>query len=165
MEGDKWVCKTILSDGHQRTIRCGKCSSFSYVFGRYHVILVAWSPCGNLLASASFDGTTCIWSKRSGGKSHNYSTSVNLSGHCLEFQCSSTLEGHENEVKCVVWSNCGTYLATCSRDKSVWIWDVLEDGEEYECASVLLHHTQDVKCVRWHPTELVLKPLMVIVFA
>ncbi len=35
----------------------------------------------------------------------------------------------------------------------MWVWDVLDDGEEFECASVLHHHTQDVKCVRWHPTE------------
>lgn len=85
-----------------------------------------------MLADASFDGSCKIWST-------------------INWKVSSTLEGHENEVKCVDWSAGGNLLATCGRDKAVWIWQLEED--DFECLAVLQEHTQDVKMVKWHPND------------
>jgi len=117
---NKWECLCVLEDGHSRTIR--SCE---------------FSPSGNRLASASFDGSIGIWEK---DKSTN------------EWDMMATLEGHENEVKSICWNQNSSFLATSSRDKSVWIWESLPDGD-FECEAVLHGHTQDVKFVLWHPKE------------
>jgi WD domain, G-beta repeat len=87
---------------------------------------------GRYLAVVSFDGTTCIWEKV-------------VQGVTVSFDVAATLEGHENEVKSVAWASDGALVATCGRDKSVWIWESVDDGADYECVTVLHGHLQDVK--------------------
>jgi cytosolic iron-sulfur protein assembly protein CIAO1 len=99
---------------------------------------VRWSRSGLLLASASFDGTVIIWKQTSSA-----------------MEAVLTLEGHESEVKGVAWSVDDRYLATCGRDKTVWVWETDPDFE-YDTIAVLSKHSQDVKTVEFHPTEMVL---------
>jgi WD40 repeat protein len=91
-----------------------------------------------MLATASFDASTAVWTERGG-----------------DWECVAVVEGHENEVKSCAFSPSGSLLATCGRDKTVWIWEC-QPGFDFECVAVLHGHTQDVKQVKWHPTEDVL---------
>lgn len=97
-----------IDTGHSRTVRS-----------------LAWSPNGRTLACASFDSTVSTW-ERSGEE--NYENSEHESEGAMDdsdhdWECVATLEGPESEIKGVAYSANGTFLATCSRDKSVWIWE------------------------------------------
>ena len=92
---------------------------------------VAWRGDGKLLAVASFDAKVSLW---------RFDEQLALT---------ATLVGHENEVKGVVFSPDGEFLASCSRDKSIFLYDVSGDftASEVECVGVLQGHNQDVKNV------------------
>ncbi|KAL9103059.1 MAG: hypothetical protein Q9163_001857 [Psora crenata] len=147
---------TLLSTihgGHKRSIRA-----------------CAWKP--NLkgqavLATASFDASVGIWRRWDEGEliakpERDFAVAgvgVNGGGEEEEeeedddeWKFAIVLDGHDSEVKDVAYSAGGNFLATCSRDKSVWIWE--EVGEDdYETVAVLQEHEGDVKCVAWHPEE------------
>lgn len=133
----KWTSIATLEGNHKRSIRA-----------------TAWKPPQGsnppILATASFDGTIGIWDH---GDREDEGSERGTGDEDGVWECPALLEGHENEAKCVAWSAGGSYLATCSRDKSVWIWEAAEDEMEFDCLAVLQEHTQDVKCVAWHPAE------------
>ncbi|RNF08199.1 putative WD-repeat containing protein [Trypanosoma rangeli] len=129
-ESTVWECIYTLQGEHSRTVR--------------HI---SWSPSGEYIACASFDRTATVWKRASDGPS------------LFEFDLEAVLEGHESEVKCAAWLTDST-LATCSRDRTVWVWDRVDVGE-FECAGVLAGHAQDVKACAWiPPLEGSAKPLL-----
>jgi WD40 repeat protein len=93
-----FVLHTSIPTGHTKTVRG-----------------VAWSPSGHTLATASFDANIGIWQREDQGDSGE-----EVGG---EWECVTILEGHETECKSVAWSPTGTFLASCSRDKTVWVWE------------------------------------------
>ncbi|CDF39530.1 WD40-repeat containing protein [Chondrus crispus] len=98
---------------------------------------LSWASDGRSLACASFDASAFVL-ELMGGKTPHLEAAVSL-------------EGHDSEVKSVAYSSSGALLASCSRDKSVWVWEVGLDFD-YECIAVLNGHAADVKMVAWHPT-------------
>ncbi|RDL37762.1 putative cytosolic iron-sulfur protein assembly protein 1 [Venustampulla echinocandica] len=72
-----------------------------------------------------------------------------------DWEFAIVLEGHDSEVKNVAYSPSGQWLASCSRDKSIWIWEEIGDegDDEFETIAVLQDHTADVKYVCWRPDD------------
>lgn len=125
---ERWSLVATLEGEHQRTVR--------------HV---EWSPSGELLACSSFDSTVSMWRLTIGDDE---------SAIRYELDVVTILEGHENEVKNCRWAPTtppsDAVVATCSRDKTVWVWErASPDEPEFDCAGVLSGHSQDVKSVCW----------------
>jgi cytosolic iron-sulfur protein assembly protein CIAO1 len=149
-----------LTSGHSRSVRS-----------------VAWKPglpqhklC---LVTGSFDSTAGLWrwdgeaGAGQGGGLDEEGLEVEVSGWRRErdsdgdnsdgekdWEFTLVLEGHDSEIKSVAFSPSGAHLATCSRDKSVWIWEdvgATEGDDEWETIAVLNEHDGDVKAVAWCP--------------
>lgn len=149
---DRWELQAVLTGIHERTVRS-----------------VAFAPFVKnpiILASASFDGSIAIWEQELTTTTTTMNDNPNYNSNKQQWTCAAQLEGHDNEVKCVVWNATGSLLASCGRDKTVWIWECYLDGTiggsggnnsnhggDYECVAVLNGHTADVKCVVFAPSH------------
>lgn len=143
---------STLTGGHARSVRS-----------------VAWQPptpnTPNTLrlVTGSFDATAGVWSYHD--KSHSPSSleqDVTTGGgndsdpDADEWEFNLVLEGHDNEIKSCAFNPVGNLLATCSRDKSIWIWEDVggsdgDDGGDWETVVVLQEHDADVKAIAWCP--------------
>ncbi|KAL7520293.1 hypothetical protein ACHAWX_005027 [Stephanocyclus meneghinianus] len=167
-KGGEWKAFATIREGHARTIR--------------HVAFAPLPTSGGvlILASASFDGKVMIWEC-----SMNDDNTNNLEGmeHDDDEEreagiCEpiAQLEGHESEVKHLAWNQTGSLLASCGRDKTVWIWECFlpgtvggcaassnvrgseamqmsQDDGEFECLAVLQGHDGDVKSIAFAPSH------------
>ncbi|KAL1383323.1 WD40-repeat-containing domain protein [Phyllosticta capitalensis] len=139
---------TLLSSiggGHKRSVRT--CAWKPHVVGE------------SVLATGSFDASAGLWRKWERQSKDSFVDDDAMEQDMGddgeeddEWRFSVILDGHESEIKSVAWSAGGQFLATCSRDKSVWIWEEMED-DNFETIAVLQEHEGDVKCVAWHPSE------------
>ncbi|GAA5891740.1 hypothetical protein JCM6882_006190 [Rhodosporidiobolus microsporus] len=133
----RFSLRSTIPTSHTRTVRS-----------------LAFSPTGATLATASFDSTVGVWCQVSeaGVDDADAGEAGGGAGAEDEWEPVDPLEGHESECKSVAWSADGRLLASCSRDKSVWVWEAVGPAD-FECLAVLMEHSQDVKCVTWHPTD------------
>ncbi|GAA5854165.1 hypothetical protein JCM8547_008251 [Rhodosporidiobolus lusitaniae] len=131
----RFSLRSTIPTSHSRTVRS-----------------LSFSPTGATLATASFDSTVGVWCQVSEAGVDDGEGAGAGAGADEEWEPVDPLEGHESECKSVAWSADGRLLASCSRDKSVWVWEAVGPAD-FECLAVLMEHTQDVKCVTWHPRD------------
>ena len=115
-----------------------------------------------MLATGSFDASAGIWRRweEGGGKGSRRRLTSRPGSRAEtarkieedEWRFAVILDGHDSEIKSLAFAPTAPLLATCSRDKSVWIWEELED-DNFETVAVLQDHEGDVKSVAWHPKE------------
>ncbi|XP_055539121.1 protein HIRA homolog [Wyeomyia smithii] len=104
---------------------------------------VRWSGSGTMLASCADDKLIMIWKKTAGG-----GIAFGSAKTAEHWRCISTLRGHAGDVLDLAWSPQDQFIASCSVDNTVIIWDAKEFPSIIQ---VMKGHTGLVKGVTWDP--------------
>lgn len=107
---------------------------------------VRWSSSGKYLASAGDDKLVMVWqiSNYAGGTSVFGSGKQNVE----QWRPASTLRGHTGDILDLSWSGNDAWLATCSVDNTVIVWNAEKFPEQIV---MLKGHKGLVKGVTWDP--------------
>ncbi|XP_033112142.1 protein HIRA-like isoform X2 [Anneissia japonica] len=107
---------------------------------------VRWSNNGLYLASAGDDRLVMIWQLMSyGGMSTPFGKSK---ANIERWRCTSTLRQHAGDILDIAWSPHDAWLASCSVDNTVVIWNAVKFPE---VLTILTGHSGMVKGVTWDP--------------
>ncbi|GFR30429.1 protein HIRA, partial [Trichonephila clavata] len=118
---------------------------------------VRWSGSGKYLASCGDDKVLMIWANRKqflfyiDMEEQLAPTTFGSNGKMVNvehWRCVSTLRGHSGDVLDLAWSPRDTWLASCSVDNTIVIWNTLK---WQEIIAVLKGHSGLVKGVSWDP--------------
>ncbi|XP_055844471.1 protein HIRA homolog [Episyrphus balteatus] len=107
---------------------------------------VRWSKNGQLLASGSDDKLVMLW-KKAKGSSGVFGTG-GITKNPESWKCIATLRGHSGDVLDLAWSPHDRWLASCSVDNSIIVWDAQAFPS---MVAMLKGHTGLVKGVTWDP--------------
>lgn len=99
-----------------------------------------------MLASGADDKLLMIW-KKSPGPSGSFGSS-GMTKNVENWRCCATLRGHAGDVLDLAWSPQDRWLASCSVDNSIIVWDAQSFPT---IVSMLKGHTGLVKGVTWDP--------------
>ncbi|KAJ2953000.1 hypothetical protein O0L34_g7380 [Tuta absoluta] len=101
---------------------------------------VRWSNGGKYLASGGDDRLVMVWGLTVAGAPGKHKVET--------WRCLHTLRGHAGDVLDLAWSPLDKWLASCSVDNTIIVWNA-EKFPEMVC--VLNGHTGLVKGVAWDP--------------
>ncbi|KAK0565825.1 60S ribosomal subunit assembly or modification protein [Tilletia horrida] len=102
------------------------------------VISVGWSADGNLVATASMDGTVKVWGKDAQAPANAEGTE--------SWKVVAALEGPD-EITWMSWHPKGPVLVAGAQDGTVWMWQLPKGG----VMQVFSGHTAPCTCGSWTP--------------